>query len=399
LKAIVIGGGIAGLTCARACLDAGIAVELFEKRPLESMLSGPGGIFIQRNAMAVYGLLCQGKIREQLYQQGAKILKGGFFSKMGDPLYINSPDFIKQKDLGVCLSRPKLQNILYNSLPENTVTNEAKLTDLEITPDQVRAVFDNGQVAVADLLIGADGLYSKVRAAVQGKESLDPPSYSGMTCWRGMFKPEKSLRSSLLYSWAEFWGSGNRFGYFEVDEDNFCFYAFNNTVAGGSDRAAGGAKQVLKSLFAEYTPAVANIIESLDESKIYRDDIFDRTPLNSQWGKGRVTLIGDAAHPVQPNLGQGGCMAIEDSFELVKSLSIAANSSLDIPSRLRQFEQSRTLRVEKVFSLSRQIGQLGQLDSPIGCFLRNSLYRLTPTWLGDLQFKWLFDYQPQINLE
>ena len=163
IKALVIGGGIAGLTCARACLDAGIAVELYEKRPLESMLSGPGGIFIQRNAMAVYELLWEGKIRKQLYQQGAKILQGGFFSQTGDPLYINSPDFIKQKDLGICLSRPKLQKILYNSLPKDIVRNEAKLVNLEITSDKVTARFDNEKIAVGDLLIGADGLYSKVQ--------------------------------------------------------------------------------------------------------------------------------------------------------------------------------------------------------------------------------------------
>jgi len=121
-------------------------------------------------------------------------------------------------------------------------------------------------------------------------------------------------------------------------------------------------------------------------------DIFDREPKGMQWGRGRVTLIGDAAHPVQPNLGQGGCMAIEDCFELVKYLIVGQETGEDISSRLRQFEQSRSQRIEKVFTVSRQVGKLGQTDSPIGCFLGNWIYRLTPTWLGDLQFKWLFDY-------
>ena len=85
LKAIIIGGGIGGLTCASACLNAGMQVELYEKRDLDSMLSGPGGIFIQRNAMRVYELLWEGRIRSQLYQQGAEILKGGFFSKQAKP--------------------------------------------------------------------------------------------------------------------------------------------------------------------------------------------------------------------------------------------------------------------------------------------------------------------------
>nr|WP_275974411.1 FAD-dependent monooxygenase [Argonema galeatum] len=114
-----------------------------------------------------------------------------------------------------------------------------------------------------------------------------------------------------------------------------------------------------------------------------------------QWGRGRVTLIGDAIHPVQPNLGQGGCMAIEDAFELVKMLIIGEEKGDDIPAVLRQFEASRSKRVEKVFTTARQVGNLGQTDSDLGCFLRDLIYWLMPTWLGDLQFKWLFDYEPK----
>src|SRR4028118_2155210 len=85
LKVVIIGGGIGGLTLAPACLDAGIAVELYEKRGLDVMLSGPGGIFIQRNALRVYKLLQSGQIYQRFYQQGGKILKGGFLTKRGNP--------------------------------------------------------------------------------------------------------------------------------------------------------------------------------------------------------------------------------------------------------------------------------------------------------------------------
>ena len=104
LKVIIIGGGIGGLSLARACLDAGLAVELYEKRPLEAMLSGAGGIFIQRNAMRVYDLLWDGRIRDRLYETGGKILSGGFINSQGSPLYINSPSFVGAEDLGVCIS-------------------------------------------------------------------------------------------------------------------------------------------------------------------------------------------------------------------------------------------------------------------------------------------------------
>jgi 2-polyprenyl-6-methoxyphenol hydroxylase-like FAD-dependent oxidoreductase len=392
-KVLIIGGGIGGLTCARACIDAGIEVELYERRSLKSMLSGPGGIFIQRNALRVYELLTKGSLHDELYQRGGTILAGGFFSQTGNPLYINVPQFAHEQDLGVCLLRPELQTILYNSLPEGTVHPERTLVAFEETSHQVHATFQDGSTAEGDVLVGADGLYSQVRTRLQNWEQPEEPIYSGMCCWRGWFY-RADLPLSDRYSWAEFWGRGSRFGYFDVGGGRFGFYAFCNAPPGGNDSEAGGSWTVLRSLFADYAEPVPAIIEALKDQPIYRDDIFDRNPLGPVWGKGRVTLIGDAAHPVQPNLGQGGCMAVEDAFELAKLLRTGLSSD-DVPQLLRQFEQSRCDRVTRVFNTSRQVGQLGQADTPLGCFLRNWIYKLTPTWLADQQFKWLFDYRPR----
>ena len=391
-KVIVIGGGIGGLTLAHACIDAGISVELYEKRQLDAMLRGPGGIFIQRNAMRVYKLLCSGKIYKRFYEQGGKILKGGFFSKNGTPLYINSPQFVGEEDLGVCLLRPELQQILYETLPSGTVRTGIAFKDFEETGDSVRAYFTDGSIAIGDVLVGADGLYSKVRARLNGQERLEEPLYSGTCCWRGYFDGE-NIPLDEQYSWMEIWGRGNRFGYFDVGGGRFSFYAFNNSKPAGSDDTVGDSLAALRLIFSDYAEPVPSIITALDNQSIYRDDIFDRQPLSGEWGRGRVTLIGDAAHPVQPNLGQGGCMAVEDAFELAK-LFLGSVSHDQVPSLLRQFESNRTSRVTRVFTTSRQVGQLGQTNSVMGCFFRNWIYKLTPTWLADLQFQWLFDYQP-----
>ncbi len=393
LKIIIIGGGIGGLTLARACLDRGMAVELYEKRPLEQMLSGPGGIFIQRNALRIYKLLWDGQIFDRLYQQGGLILKGGFFSKRGEPLYINTPQFIQEDNLGVCLLRPELQQILYNALPEGTVRPERAFKSFEETEAGIQVSFRDGGGTVGDVLVGADGLYSSVRAHLNGKDRLEPPTYSGMCCWRGFFEGT-GLPLDDQYSWGEFWGQGDRFGYFHVGSGRFSFYAFDNMDDRGNDEAEGGPLNALRSRFSGYANPVPAILDALSNQPIYRDGIYDRVPFGQEWGRGRVTLIGDAAHPVQPNLGQGGCMAVEDAFELVKRLSTGAKEE-SIPSLLRQFEGSRCDRVARVFTVSRQVGQLGQAQGSVACFLRNWIYKLTPTRLADQQFKWLFDYDPE----
>ncbi|MBD2662951.1 zeaxanthin epoxidase [Richelia sinica FACHB-800] len=394
-KVIIIGGGIGGLTLALACLDIGLEVELYEKRDLETMLGGPGGIFIQRNAMKVYKLLANGKIYEEFYKYGGKILTGGFFNHQAKPLYINSPEFVGETDLGVCLMRSQIQQILYNALPPSTVKTGLAFQSFQATDHGIKVYFQDGTTTTGDILVGADGIYSKVRASLHGQERLEDPIYSGMCCWRGSFDGA-NLPLNPEYSWMELWGKGNRFGYFHVGGGKFSFYGFTNSQPGENDESVGGPLAALQTIFSAYGEPVPSIIAALDPKSIYRDDIFDRESLGHTWGKGRVTLIGDAAHPVQPTLGQGGCMAIEDAFELAKLLA-TVTSQEQVSSVLRQFESDRHPRVTKVLNVSRSVGSLAQTDSNIGCLFRNLIYQLTPTWLADQQFKWLFDYNPTWN--
>ncbi|MDJ1182292.1 FAD-dependent oxidoreductase [Roseofilum casamattae] len=388
VKIIIIGGGIAGLTCAIAALQAGLEVQVYEKRTLEGMLSGPGGIFIQRNAIAVYQKL---GLDREIYAGGGTITKGGFCDRQGQPLYLNSPQFIGQSDLGACLSRPALQTILYHRLPEGTVHTEKRCASFAQTADGVEVTFSDGSSARGDILVGADGLYSQVRSWLH-PDTEAPPIYSGLRCWRGIFNGD-NISFNRDYSWGELWGIGDRFGYFKLERNRWGFYAFNSVPIDVPLSPMGSRKDILNQLFSDYGNPIPQIVDAIAEDNIYEDNIYDRLPLPGSWGTDRVTLIGDAAHPVQPNIGQGGCIAIEDAYELVKFIRNTSQIS-QLSAALREFEQHRSPRVEKVFATARQIGTLGALNTPFSCGLRNWIYRLTPTWLGDLQFKWLFDYQP-----
>jgi 2-polyprenyl-6-methoxyphenol hydroxylase-like FAD-dependent oxidoreductase len=126
---------------------------------------------------------------------------------------------------------------------------------------------------------------------------------------------------------------------------------------------------VLDLLSGWYEPARA-AVEATGESKILRNDIYDRDPLRS-WGAGRVTLLGDAAHPMTPNLGQGACQTIEDAVVLARCFGGGISSSL------RLYEERRIRRTAAVMRRSRLVGRVTQLENPLLCRLRDALAKRT----------------------
>ena len=143
------------------------------------------------------------------------------------------------------------------------------------------------------------------------------------------------------------------------------WFATQNTPPGQSDRP-GQAKQNLLELFGSWHDPIPALLKASDEPAILRNDIVDRDPLAS-WGAGRVTLLGDAAHPMTPNLGQGGCQGIEDALVLARVLS----SRSPVEAALRFYEQQRVARTTPIVLRSRQVGVLGQLENPLARRLRD----------------------------
>ena len=147
--------------------------------------------------------------------------------------------------------------------------------------------------------------------------------------------------------------------------------------AGGED-GPGGHKPELLKRFGDWWPVFPAVVDATPEGGIIRNDIFDRPPVR-KWTDGRVTLLGDAAHPTTPNMGQGACMAIESAYVLAKSLANAADS----PAGLLAYEQARFDRTAMITNQSWKYGKVFAYENPLKCWLRNRLFGL----LGGLAVK------------
>jgi len=148
-----------------------------------------------------------------------------------------------------------------------------------------------------------------------------------------------------------------------------------------------GTKNILRQLFRGWHQPIDALIAAAAEESILRNDIYDLDPLG-HFAQGRIALLGDAAHAMTPNLGQGACQAIEDAVVLAACLKAAG----EVQPALLEYERRRMPRTRKVLLWSRRFGVVAQLQNPLLCWFRNSVIRLTPTSATQTQIKALLEY-------
>jgi 2-polyprenyl-6-methoxyphenol hydroxylase-like FAD-dependent oxidoreductase len=193
--------------------------------------------------------------------------------------------------------------------------------------------------------------------------------YSGYTAWRGVVATRDEAALGVT---SESWGCGSRFGVVRVDKERVYWFATANAPAGVSLTAAE-RKSFLRRQFRGWHHPVELLLDSTPAEEILHNDIYDLKPMG-RWGEGRVVLLGDAAHPTTPNMGQGACMAIESSVVLARCLSQEG----DLHGALRRYETERMPRTAWITEQSRKIGRVGQLGNPLACRVRDLLLRITP---------------------
>lgn len=358
LKILIAGGGIGGLVFALAAKKKGFDVVVFEKDLSairgEGQYRGP--IQIQSNALAALEAIDM-EVAEELMEAGCVTGDriNGLVDGVSGTWYVKFDTFTPAAERGLpvtrVISRMTLQQILARAVGEDVIFNESNVVDFEDDGDKVTVVLENGNRYDGDLLVGADGIWSKVRKNLFGpKEAV----YSGYTCYTGIADFVPADIESVGYR--VFLGHKQYFVSSDVGAGKMQWYAFHKEPAGGVD--SHGKKERLLNIFGDWCDNVTDLLHATDEHAILRRDIYDRTP-SLTWGRGRVTLLGDSIHAMQPNMGQGGCMAIEDSYQLALELDnawkqgVESGTPIDVVSSLRSYERARRLRVAIIHGMAR----------------------------------------------
>ena len=341
----VVGGGIGGLSAALSLYQAGFDVRVYEQAELLSEVGA--GIQVSPNASRILHRL---GLAEELAGMGVRPLawhqrrwddgRTLLRTPLGDTVVevFGFPHYQTH--------RADLLAGLAGALPAERVHVGHRLVGLVDHGDRVEARFENGARAEVDLLVGADGIHSAVRAALLGPER---PHFTGCVAYRGLI-PADQLRALELEVTAQLWmGPGGHFVHYFVQSQrlvNFVAIVEQDAWTRESWTDRGEVEDALAA-FEGWHPQVRAILRAVDETFIWA--LFDRAPLE-RWSIGRVTLLGDACHPMLPFMAQGAAQAIEDGATLTACLTRSGEP--DIPEALLLYETLRLPRASRIQAMS-----------------------------------------------
>ncbi|MGY0498022.1 FAD-dependent monooxygenase [Nocardia sp. FBN12] len=347
--AIVVGGGIGGMAAALALVGRGWSVQVLERVPEVTEVGS--GISLWSNALRALDALGVG---DAVRGQGMAEISAGIRDDRGR--WISRTDVTTLRErfgAPVVIHRARLLDILRAALPEGVIRTGVAVR--EVTVDG--AVVHDAGTSTADLIVGADGIRSVVRRAVCGEVA---PRYAGYTAWRMVVDSEKQLTD-----FGETWGRGARFGIAPlVDGRVYCFAVYD------APENTDGEFAEVRDLFGNWHQPIPDLLAATDPNAVLHNDIYD-LPALPTFTAGRIALLGDAAHAMTPNLGQGGCQALEDAVVLGR---LAAE-----PGGLARYDRERRPRTQMITERSARIGTVAQLSARPLVALRNTALRLTPT--------------------
>jgi 2-polyprenyl-6-methoxyphenol hydroxylase-like FAD-dependent oxidoreductase len=339
---LVIGAGIAGLATAVALQRRGHDVTILESR---SETTSGAGISIWPNALAALDHIGLG---DAVREAGGRVTAGAMRWRDGTWLRHPSRERIV-KALGeplVVVRRSALNDVLAGALASGTVQSGLTAEDIELTPDGVRVTLSDSTTRHADAVIGADGTHSVVARYLNGPLHN---RYAGYTAWRGI--ADAAIDPDLA---GETLGAGRECGHVPLGPAHTYWFATERAPQGRV--APQGELEYLKTRFGSWAEPLPALLAATNPDIVLRNDLYDRDEARV-WSKGPIVLVGDAAHPMRPHLGQGGCQGLEDAA----ILAAFVDQSSDLATAFTGFATFRKPRVKALTRESAMIGRIVNL--------------------------------------
>jgi salicylate hydroxylase len=392
MRVIVIGAGIGGLAATLTLGRSGLEVQVFEQAP-ELREVGAGVQISPNGTRILHRLGLEKPLRRFGVRPHARVIR-----RWDDGRVIARERLADacERDFGAPyyhFHRADLLDVLSGQVPHGVVHLGHRCVGLIQHVDRVEVQFHNGAAADADVVIGADGIHSTVREAILGPEW---PRFSGHVAYRGLVPAERVEHLGIEVASCSWWGPDHHFVHYFVGAG--ARYLNWVAVTPGewpveSWTAKGEVADALKE-FEGWHPQVRAIIGSVDTTN--RWALYDRDPL-PRWTVGRVTLMGDAAHPMLPYMAQGAVQSIEDAAVLAKCLALA--DPRDPCAALQHYEQVRKPRTSRCQEGSRRNGIMYHLAD--GEEQRNRDTNLASTSTAPLpqNLKWLYGHDVEAEFE
>jgi 2-polyprenyl-6-methoxyphenol hydroxylase-like FAD-dependent oxidoreductase len=375
LRVAVVGAGIAGLATAVGLVRSGAAVTVFEEAP--AVRSEGSGLTVFAGGLRALDALGLGARFRALTDGDVRLLRGGQRAPGGRWLARIPTDAVAEMRV---VDRGDFHRMLLDSLgPAASIRTRTRIDAAD--PDgTVRWTTADGlpQEETFDLVVGADGMRSQVRTAFP-----DDPGrrYAGYGAWRGITRGPVDLGGEA----GETWGVRTRFGIAPLADGRVYWFA----VATMPEEAVfHDETAVLESLFGRWHDPIPEILSATDSTAVHRLPIFELAGDLATYVRGRIVLVGDAAHAMAPNLGQGGGQGLEDAAQLCASLADAPTDVLPqggdtapvdgVATALASYDALRRPRSQRIARMSRLIGDAAHLPGPRLTRVRDAILGLTP---------------------
>lgn len=361
---MVIGGGIGGLAAAIALRSVGVDAHVYEQASEPTEIGA--GLSVWSNGSKALDLLglgdSWGAAATALARAETRTPSGNVVGRL-DVTKLN-------RETGhptVAAHRGELFRLLLQALPDKAIHTDKRSRAFREEGERVVVSFTDESEASGTFLVGADGVASPTRAQLFPQRCL---TYAGYGTWRGVVDldaganwPTRSLVRTV--------GRGEYFGIGELSPQRYLWYATKNRREGEPE--PDGRKATLMRHFGSWHHPIADLVTATPENGIYLHPIYKMTP-QSQWSKGRATLLGDAAHPIEPSLGMGASLALEDAVVLARCVDRESN----VEKALQRYGEARRSRVRRMVRASALLARSEQVESRFACALRDLSSRFTP---------------------